>query len=68
MIYWTPKASRYFSVCSLSEKCGKIWKNDRFSGRLRPDRGNTAWVATAGLGSIGLSIPIFELLHAVICI
>ena len=36
------------------EKCGKIWKNARFSGRLRPDWGNTARAATAGLGSIGL--------------
>ena len=36
------------------EKCGKIWKNGRFSGRLWPDWGNTAWAAMAGLGSIGL--------------
>ena len=31
---------------------GEIWKNSRFSGRLRPDWGNTARVATAGLGSL----------------
>ena len=36
------------------EKCGKIWKNGRFSGRLWPDWGNTAWAAMAGLGSIGI--------------
>ena len=37
------------------EKCGEIWKNGRFSGRLWPDWGNTAWAAMAVLGSIGLS-------------
>ena len=40
---------------SILEKCGKIWKNCRFSGRLWPDWGNTARVATARLGSIGLN-------------
>ena len=40
---------------SFLEKYGKIWKNGRFSGRLRPDWGHTTRVATAGLGSIGLS-------------
>ena len=40
-------------VCPLFEKCGKIWKNGRFSGRLWPDWGNTTRAATAGLGSIG---------------
>ena len=35
---------------------GKIWKNSRFSGWLRPEWGSTAQVATAGLGSIGLRI------------
>ena len=35
------------------EKCGKMWKNGRFSGRLRPDWGNTARAAMAGLVSIG---------------
>ena len=29
-------------------------KNSRFSGRLRPDWGNTARAAMAGLGSIGV--------------
>ena len=33
----------------------KIWKNGRFSGRLRPDWGHTTRAATAGLGSIGLN-------------
>ena len=37
---------------SILEKCGKIWKNGRFSGLLRPDWGNTTLAATAGLGSI----------------
>ena len=36
------------------EKCGKIWKNGRFSGRIWPDWGNTARAATAGLGSKGI--------------
>ena len=36
------------------EKCGKMWKNGRFSGRLWPDWGNTTRVAMARLGSIGL--------------
>ena len=34
-----------------------MWKNTEkrpFSGRLRPDWGNTTRAATAGLGSIGL--------------
>ena len=38
------------------EKCGKIWKNGCFSGRLRPDWGHTTRAAMAGLGSIGLII------------
>ena len=54
LIYWTPIGGKYFLGRSILEKCGKIWKNGRFSGRLRPDWGNTAWVAMAGLGSIGL--------------
>ena len=31
-----------------------VWKNGRFSGRIWPDWGNTAWADMAGLGSIGL--------------
>ena len=31
-----------------------MWKNGRFSGRIWPDWGNTAWADMAGLGSIGL--------------
>ena len=54
MIYWTPICGKYFLDCSILEKCGKIWKNGCFSGRLRPDWGNTARAATAGLGSKGL--------------
>ena len=37
------------------EKCGNFWKSCRFSGRIWPDWGNTAWAEIAGLGSIGLS-------------
>ena len=43
------------------EKYGKIWKNGRFSGRLRPDWGHTAWAATAGLGSKGLKSGLSEI-------
>ena len=39
---------------SNSEKCGNFRKNGRFSGRIWPDWGNTAWADMAGLGSIGL--------------
>ena len=53
------------------EKCGKIWKNGRFSGRLRPDWGNTTRAATAGLGSIGLNryqgISLFEQDQVKVC-
>ena len=38
------------------EKCGKFEKNGRFSGRIRPDWGNTARADMAGLGSIGLIV------------
>ena len=55
LIYWTPICGEYFLHCSILEKCGKIWKNGCFSGRLRPDWGNTARAATAGLGSKGLN-------------
>ena len=44
----------YFFMGSNLEKCGKFWKNGRFSGRIGPDWGNTAWADMAGLGSIGL--------------
>ena len=46
--------SKYLFKGSILKKCGKIWKNCRFSGRLWPDWGNTARAAMAGLGSIGL--------------
>ena len=42
-------SGKYFLGGSILEKCGKIWK------KLWPDWGNTAWEATAGLGSIGLT-------------
>ena len=45
----------YILVGSKLEKCGKFWKNGRFSGRIRPDWGNTARADMAGLGSIGLN-------------
>ena len=54
LIYWTPICGKTFLDCSILEKCGKIWKNGRFSGRLRPDWGHIARAATAGLGSKGL--------------
>ena len=39
----------------ILEKCGNFWKNGRFSGRIWPDWGNTAWADMAGLGSIGIN-------------
>ena len=58
LIYWTPICDKTFLDCSILEKCGKIWKNGRFSGRLRPDWGHTARAATAGLGSKGLTATV----------
>ena len=55
LIYWTPICGKYFLDDSFFEKRGKIWKNGRFSGRLRPDWGNNPWAAMAGLRSIGLN-------------
>ena len=49
----------YFFIGSNLEKCGKFRKNGRFSGRIRPDWGNTARADMAGLGSIGLICYIF---------
>ena len=46
----------YFFMGSNLEKCGKFWKNGRFSGRIRPDWGNTARADMAGLGSIGFPL------------
>ena len=54
LIYDTPISGKYFYLGSILEKCGKIWKNGCFSGRLWPDWGNTTRAAMAGLGSIGL--------------
>ena len=54
LIYWTPICGKYVFKGSILEKCGKIWKNGRFSGRLWPDWGYTTRAAMAGLGSIGL--------------
>ena len=39
LIYWTPICGKYFLVCFILEKCGKIWKTGRFSGLLWPDWG-----------------------------
>ena len=44
----------YFFMGSNLEKCGFFLKNGCFSGRIRPDWGNTARADMAGLGSIGL--------------
>ena len=46
----------YFLHGFILEKCGNFGKNGRFSGRIWPDWGNTAWADMAGLGSIGLII------------
>ena len=56
LIYWTSISGSYFLKGSISEKCGNFWNNGRFSGRIWPDWGNTAWADMAGLGSIGLTI------------
>ena len=45
----------YFLYGFILEKCGNCRKNGRFSGRIWPDWGNTAWADMAGLGSIGLN-------------
>ena len=37
------------------EKYGKVLENRSFSGRIRPDWGNTARADMAGLGSLGLN-------------
>ena len=55
----------YSLVGSILEKYGKFWKNGRFSGRIRPDWGNTA---RAGLGSIGLTLAMFRLSYSPECI
>ena len=55
LIYWTSMGGLYFLLSSNLEKCGKFWKNGRFSGRIWPDWGNTTRADLAGLGSIGLS-------------
>ena len=60
LIYCTPLGGSYVLSCSNLEKYGKFWKNGRFSGRIWPDRGNTAWADMAGLGSIVLSIRLRE--------
>ena len=53
-IYWTPMGGFYFLMGSNLEKYGTFLKNGCFSGRIRPDWGNTARADMAGLGSIGL--------------
>ena len=62
LIYWTSMGGLYILGSSSLEKCGKFWKNGRFSGRIRPDWGNTAREDMAGLGSIGLRMG--KYLHA----
>ena len=54
MIYWTPISGSYFLKGSILEKCGNLWKNGHFSGRIWPNWGSTARADMAGLGSIGL--------------
>ena len=48
-------------VGSNLEKCGNFRNNGCFSGRIRPDWGNTAWADMAGLRSIGLRIDYCDL-------
>ena len=52
MIYWTPMSGSWFLQGSILEKCGKFWKNGRFSGRIWPDWGNTTRADMAGLGHL----------------
>ena len=39
-------------------------ENGRFSGRLWPDWGNTAWAVMARLGSKGLKRDLLDTLHS----
>ena len=43
-------SSSYFLYSFILEKCGIFLKNSRFSGRIWPDWGNTAWADMAGIG------------------
>ena len=54
----------YLLYGSILEKCGNIWKNGRFSGRIWPDWGNTARADMAVLGSIGLICQFSEVFPA----
>ena len=47
-----------YGMFSLEKNLEKIY---RFFGPLRPDWGNTAGAAMAGLGSIGLELAIADL-------
>ena len=49
-----PICGKYFFDGSFLEKCGNMWENCHFSGRLRPD-----WRNTTGLGSKGLRLPAY---------
>ena len=53
LIYWTPMGGFYILIGSILKKCGKFWKNSRFSGWIWPDWGNAARADLARLGSIG---------------
>ena len=59
LIYWTPMGGLYILIGSSLEKCGKFWKNSRFSRRIWSDWGNAARADLAGLGSIGLKFQHF---------
>ena len=52
----------YILIGSILEKCGKFWKNGRFSGPIWPDWGNAAQADLAGLGAIGLNESITQVL------
>ena len=53
-----------FCIVLFWKNVEKYGKNGRFSGRLRPDWGNTARMATAGLGSKGLMEYQLEVVHS----
>ena len=67
LIYWTPICGKHFLDCSILKKMWKYVEKQPFfpggygrigeilQGLLRPDWGNTARAATAGLRSKGLN-------------
>ena len=68
LTYWTPiyMGGCYICMGSNLEKYGTFWKNGRFSGRIWPDWGNTAWADMAGLGSIGLMFIVVPIVPIIV--